>query len=106
MVEVTIAGADVNDLELHLAGGCYLTGTVETVGEPRGTPHEKRTIQFGPAGPYQFGATPSAAVDREGNFRIERIPAGKFRVKIDPLPENAYIQSVTVDGTAAVDGIV
>jgi hypothetical protein len=45
-------------------------------------------------------------VDKDGAFHIAGVPAGHFRVRVDPMPENAYLQSVMVDGAAAPDMVV
>ena len=100
LVEVKLDAADAA-VELRLTGGGDLTGVVEIAGEPRGTPQEKRTVRLKSSGQFgSFGPTPSAEVDREGLFHVTAVSPGRFEVQVTPLPENAYIKSVEVDGKA------
>jgi hypothetical protein len=98
MVEVKLDGADAN-VELRVTGGGDLSGTFEIAGDPRGTPQEKRTVRLRSKNQFgSFGPTPSAEVDRDGGFHLTAVSPGRFEVQVDPLPENAYVKSVEVDG--------
>jgi hypothetical protein len=44
-------------------------------------------------------------VDASGAFRIGNIAPGKYRVKVEPLAENAYIKVLEIDGVAVAKGI-
>jgi len=43
-------------------------------------------------------------VDQTGAFRIADIAPGRYRVKVAPTPENAYLKSVRLDGAEAPGG--
>jgi hypothetical protein len=45
-------------------------------------------------------------VDGDGAFRISNIGPGKYRMKVEPLTENAYIKTLEVDGAAVTNGTV
>ena len=44
-------------------------------------------------------------MDGDGAFRISNILPGKYRVKVEPLPENAYLKTLEIDGAASTNGI-
>ena len=86
--------SDVTGLLLTLQPAGDLTGTVEIAGERAATPKPKRTVRFGEW---------SADTDRDGIYRLNAVRPGRYKVEIDPLPEDGYIQSTVLDG-AAHDG--
>ncbi len=45
-------------------------------------------------------------MDRDGKFSIAPVYPGKFRVHVEPLPENAFIKTVSLDGAAVADTVV
>jgi hypothetical protein len=47
-----------------------------------------------------------AEVDKDGAFRIHGVPPGRFALKVEPLPENAYVKTVVLDGTLLADRIL
>jgi hypothetical protein len=67
----------------------------------------KRTVKLEPATGYfivNMGMT-GGEVDGDGAFRIANIAPAKYRVKVAPLPENAYITTLEIDGVAAANGV-
>jgi protocatechuate 3,4-dioxygenase beta subunit len=98
-VEVTLTGDNVTGLQVMLAPGEEITGTVEiakTAGA--GAAAEKRTVRLEPTGPYEGEHdTSDGDVDARGAFHIGNIFPGSFRIVVDPIPEDGYIQSVTLD---------
>ena len=106
-VDVTLTSAD-ETLQLLLAPGGELTGTLEIAGDPKGTAGGlKHTVRLDPLD-ANFGDTDSAngEVDAKGAFRIGRLAPGRFRAVVEPLPENGYIQSVTLNGAPVTDSIL
>ncbi|MGB7759682.1 MAG: carboxypeptidase regulatory-like domain-containing protein [Bryobacteraceae bacterium] len=94
-IEVRLEGGDVTNANLVLAPGGELTGKLEMAGSP-GT--EKLSVALEPTQPgYSFGDA-SAEVDQSGAFHIANIAPGTYRVKVTPIPENAYLKSVRLDG--------
>jgi hypothetical protein len=106
VVDFQLSGSDTSNLSLILAPGEELAGVLAVEGDkPPGAPAEKFSVYLDPAD-SSFGAAGGEAageVDKEGSFRISNLFAGRFRVRVEPLPEDAYIQSVALDGAAAVD---
>src|ERR1017187_5583344 len=92
---------DLTNLELHLAGTGELTGTLEFAGATSGAgaSAEKRTVRLEAAGSFSLGQSPSGEVNKDGTFHIAGVSGGRFTLHIDPLPENAYIGKLSLDGT-------
>jgi hypothetical protein len=102
-VDLKLDSADESNVELSLASGAELTGTLQVAGLPA----EKRSVRLQNTDRGLFGLTsPSGAVDADGNFRITNVAPGKYTVTVDPLPDTAYVKSVQVDGAAAPNGVV
>lgn len=93
--------SDLTNLELHLAGSGELTGTLEFAGAKAGAgaSPEKRTVRLEASGSFGFGQSPSGEVNKDGTFHIAGVSGGRFTLHIDPLPENAYIGKLVLDGT-------
>jgi hypothetical protein len=103
-VDVRPDGPDAVDVKLVLTPGGELTGTFQIEGDPPGTPAERRTVQLRPM--LMSAPTRSGAVEKDGSFRIGNVPAARFRVTVQPLPENAYVKAVQLDGAEARDSEV
>ena len=109
-VDLTLASSDQTNVQLVLAPAEEITGTLEITSDaPPAAPAEKRTVRLDPASPFDTpgnaGTTPGD-VDAKGAFRIGNVAPGRFVPVVDPLPENAYIQSVTLDNMPVPDNIL
>jgi hypothetical protein len=74
-------------------------------GDPPKPPPGKLTVRLQPlasSGYYAMGGSVGSA-DESGAFKITGVGPGKFSVKVDPLPENAYIKKVELDGAVSPD---
>jgi hypothetical protein len=101
-VDVHLGGGDVTGVNLVLAPGGEITGKLEMAG---GLGAEKVSVSLeGMAAGFFGGSNPSAEVDQTGGFRIADIAPGRYRVKVAPTPENAYLKSVRLDGAEAPGG--
>ena len=109
-MDLTLGSSYQTNLQLVLAPAEEITGTLEIAGDaPRAAPAEKRTVRLDPAPPFDTSGNPETTpgeVDAKGAFRIGNVAPGRFVPVVDPLPENAYIQSVTLDNTPAPDHIL
>jgi hypothetical protein len=94
--------ADIANLQLALLPGGEITGTLEFAGG--GVPAEKRTIRL--QKDVQFGRQPAGEIDKENFFRIADVLPERYRVKIEPLPEDAYVKTVQLDGGVVADGVL
>src|ERR1035437_9999266 len=106
-VEWQLENTEIANVELALVPGVELTGTLRMEGEAAGAAAPKRTVKLDPALGYfqvNLGMTGSE-VDRDGVFRIAGIVPGKYRVKVEPLPENAYVKTLEIDGAAVTNGM-
>jgi hypothetical protein len=106
-VESQLENTEIANMELALVPGVELTGTLRMEGEAVGAAAPKRTVKLDPALGYfqvNLGMT-GGEVDRDGAFRIANIVPGKYRVKVEPLPENAYVKTLEIDGAAVTKGM-
>jgi protocatechuate 3,4-dioxygenase beta subunit len=105
-MEWQLENSEITNVELTLVPGVELSGTVRMEGEAVGAA-TKRTVKLEPAMGYflvNLGMT-GGEVDGDGAFRIANIAPAKYRVKVAPLPENAYIKTLEIDGVAANTGL-
>ena len=63
-------------------------------------------VHIEPVTPSFWTETQGGNVDREGKFSVTSVFPAKYRVRAESLPENAFIKSVSVDGTALPDTVV
>jgi hypothetical protein len=108
-VEVQLGSADETGIRLALVAGEPVSGTVEIEGDAghAGPAAGKMTVRLEPEHPVGFfGRGNAAETGDDGTFRIEQVFPEKHRVSVLPLPENAYIKSVSLGGAEAPDGIV
>ncbi len=95
------------EVHLDLAPGGVLSGQLQVAGGGALATNGKLAVRLGPLGPDLF-ALPAAtdltaAPEPDGTFRIAGIPPGRYRVYVDPLPENAYMKTVVLNDTSAAD---
>jgi protocatechuate 3,4-dioxygenase beta subunit len=85
-----------------------LAGKLEIVGEPAGTAlPEKLTVRLQPVGTSMYDSGPQEApVGADGVFQIASLFPGKYRLRVQSLPENAYIKTVQLAGAPSADDIV
>ena len=96
--EVTPGSANAGNIELALRPPGELTGTIEA---PAGSGPFKVVLQ--PLASRLF-SKPGAEgeTNQEGAFRIAGILPGKYRVRVEPLAENAYIKTMELDGAPSL----
>ena len=106
-VEVQFESGDMPPVDLVLAPAMELTGTLGFEGDPPGKPVEKYPVRLEPVGPGGgFGRGSSGETDRDGAFHLNRIWPEKYRVRVDSLPENAYVKSLEIDGSVLKGDVV
>jgi hypothetical protein len=106
--ELQLGSADEAGVKLALVPGEAVTGTLEIVGDAAyAVPAEKPTVRLEPV-PRKgsFGESRRGEVSDDGTFRVEQVFPGRLRVSVLPLPENAYIKSVSMGGVAAPDRVI
>jgi protocatechuate 3,4-dioxygenase beta subunit len=97
-VDVHLDG-DAAEVHLTLQAGSELSGAIEIAGDPPGTPAGKRTVRLESAIPYgSFEGPVSTQTADDGAFRLTGVFPGKYKVTVQPLPENGYVGSVALDG--------
>jgi hypothetical protein len=96
-VDVGPDAPETVEVQLALAAGVGVTGTLEIAGDPAGTPVEKRTVMVG-----SFSAT----TDADGSFTIAGVFPGRYPVDVQALPDNGYVDTVELDGVTTSEGYV
>jgi hypothetical protein len=99
ILSVSISNADVTGVVLPLTELGGIAGVVEVAGSKsvlRGTIR----LTSRDLSPYEAMGSSSVPIEKDGSFHIARVAATRHEIGIDPLPENAFIQSVIVDGVA------
>jgi Carboxypeptidase regulatory-like domain len=92
-VDVILENSDATNVALTLAKGESLSGVLEMEGA-KGT-----IVRLEPSSqPGQTGRPKGGEVAPDGAFRFEDVFPGEYRVNVVPLPENAYLKSVNLDG--------
>jgi hypothetical protein len=107
-VKLQLDNSDQTDVQLNLRPGEELTGTLELAGDsPSGASAEKRTVRLEPVDSSDgWGLEATGETGQSGAFRFTNVAAGRFHVEVEPLPDNAFIKSVTLDGIAVPDSIL
>ena len=112
-VEVNAGAASEPGVNLTLVRSEALPGTLAIKGDPpKAAPEEKLTVLLdSDSNPPQtfFGASLNprgAEVSKDGAFRVEQVFPGKLSVRIVPLPENAFVKSVKLNGTEVPDAVL
>ena len=90
-------------VELRLNPGFDLAATVEMDGGK--LPVAKRALRLQHSSVDAFMTLPpiSGEIDDDGTARIPSAFRGRYRVAVQPLPEDAYVRSVELDGSPAGD---
>jgi hypothetical protein len=100
--------SDETGLQLALAPGDDLTGTLELLGDAAAGEPEKHTVRLEAAGGNPLGRmdTPAVQVGKDGQFRIANVFPGKFKAIVEPMPESGYVKEVTLDNKSAADEVL
>ena len=103
-VAVRLNGADADNVALRLERPGTITGSIAIAGQKTSAGKRSVNLESEAGSMWGMGAPPAQAqTDTEANFHLERPAEGTYRVKVAPLEENEYVQSLTVDG-AKVEG--
>jgi hypothetical protein len=108
-VVVQLESANETGLNLRLAPGEELSGTLEYEGNATNSAPErnqKAMVHIEPVTPSFWTETQGGNVDPNGRFRFTSVFPAKYRVRAESLPESAFIKSVSVDGAALPDTVV
>jgi hypothetical protein len=91
-VELQLEGSDPPPLTLVLQPGADVLGTLVIEGDPPGAAVEKRVIRIG---------SENGETDHDNGFQLTGLEPNKYHVEVEPLPENAYVKSVSLEGAPA-----
>jgi hypothetical protein len=106
--EIEVAGSNIDNIELRVVPLSTISGRLEFEDD-----HAKQVIrpllsgpliQYWPiAGEPMWDDTGPRTVGADATFRLERVPAGKYRISISS--EEAYVKSMRL-GSVAIEGQV
>ncbi len=105
-LDVQLTGADLSNLQLNLVPGEDLAGSLEVVGAAGNVaPAPKFSVKLESTEPGDQSTqeTTAAQVGKDGSFRIPAVFPGRYRLRVEPLPDGAFLRSVTLDGAAVDD---
>src|SRR5581483_8641771 len=88
-------------LQLRVSPGEELSGMVEAAGGAAKLP----PVRLEPEERFLASASQPAVPAKDGSFRVSDIFPVKYRVHLDPMPENGYIKAISTD-TGVVAGDV
>jgi hypothetical protein len=101
--EVTLGAFDPPPLTLVLHPAAEIRGTLVFEDDSPGAPAQKYIVRLEPAGEtVEYGG--DCETDSEKNFQLGTA-AGKYHVRVNTLPENAYVKSLEVNGTAVASDL-
>jgi len=105
-VAVRLEDSDPPPMALALEPAGDVSGTLVIEGDPPGVPAAKLVVRLQPADSnwYNSGGMTGGDLDRDGAFRIEGVGPGAYRVRVDGLPEDAYVKAVESGGARSPDG--
>ncbi len=100
MMEWTLENTEVANVELRLSPGLEVSGKLRMEGDAPGTPATKRTVKLEPMLGYSMGSLQRSGgeVDSDGMFHMTGVGPGRYKVRVEPLPDNAYIKTLEIDG--------
>jgi hypothetical protein len=102
IVEIKLT-ASLDFVPLALSRGFDLTGRLSGIA-PAGQTIELTNVRApNDAMPIPGGA---ATVAADGSFTIKGVQSGAYEVSVAPLPDNAYLRSVRLGNTDAVDAVI
>lgn len=102
-IDVPIETAGETGLNLKLSPGEELTGTLEFEGQPV---NQNEHVRLELRSSFNWIAIKGGEVDRDGKFNFASAFPGKYRVGVEPLPENSFVKSISVDGVAVPDNVI
>jgi hypothetical protein len=97
--EIEIAGSNIDNIELSVVPDSTIPGQLEFDNDEAQQTFPKDGAKVSLAGGSD--EDPEASIDLHGNFQLDKVPPGKYRV--DLSWDNAYIKSMRL-GTTPIEG--
>lgn len=101
--ELTVTDSDIEGISLPLQSGFELMGKIETSRKVTEDQDLIVTLHSAGSGPPRYHR---ADIGPDGSFKIKNVFAERYQVEVEPLAENSFIKSVTVNGAPVADGIL
>jgi hypothetical protein len=103
-VRLHLEASDETGLQLTLAPGEDLSGTLQILGDAQ-PGKGKLTVRLEPDG-WGGEAGISAEVEPDGSFHLHDVAPSRFKLVIDPMPENGYLKEIALDGKIVPGGLL
>jgi hypothetical protein len=93
-VEVPLEGANETGLNLKLAPGEELSGALVFEADPS---KQRPAVHLEPTATSYWAEIQGGQADQAGKFSFSSVFPAKYRVRVESLPESAFIKSVSID---------
>ena len=109
-IEILLVDDDVRGVELALGPGAQVQGVVVEAKQPSQDKQQSREQTEYTVALVGKDLAPqvsvSATADTQGKFELKSLWPDHYRVQVETLDENSYVQSVVVNGSKSTDGTV
>ena len=107
ILELNLSDSSYENIQLSLAPGSDVTGAVETPASSpaTGARRERRTVTLRVVNSRSSYGARSGEIATDGTFKIADVFPRRYRVSLEPLPENGFIKALQLNG-ATVQGRV
>jgi hypothetical protein len=107
-VKVELTAGDAAPVTIALAPGAEFSGTLTIEGDPPGEFSEKLAVRLDTSDQNSYNQIrmEGGEVNGERSFRIEGVAPSRYRIRIEGMPDDAYLKKIEVDGQSAPDGVI
>ena len=102
VVELKLSADAITQLDLALKPGSDISGTLEMADPAEIAGRVVRLESLD----RNMGRTYTGSATGDGVFDIKAVAPGRYCVEVQPMPEDSYVKTVTLDGAAVVRGIL
>lgn len=97
---VTVTDSDLGGIRLVLTPGATLKGEIQTEGS---VDLSKVRIELRPPSGIFFGTSNMSPLGPDGTAEFDSMPDGHYLVRLNDLPQNAYVKSATLGDKDVLD---
>ncbi|HEY6273276.1 MAG TPA: carboxypeptidase-like regulatory domain-containing protein, partial [Terriglobales bacterium] len=105
-VEISLTDSNVDNIQLTLMNGAEVTGNVVWAEPPSAKAAQDEGRRLILESLDSSFAYERATISATGSFTFQNVFPGRYRLKVDPMPENGYVKKVLIHETVAPDGVV
>ncbi len=105
--EVQVAAGRITEVSIALSAGVVIAGSVMREAEPKKEEAERpMSVRLTSVEDGAGGLVVPAAVGAGGQFRLEGVQPGLYRIEVEPLPEGAYLKSAALGGQELTEPVI